>query len=79
MHEARARYDSARAATILQATALDDAYEALAEITGQKLSNLRGLAADFRPENPDTKSIDEWVATALENNPALRARARPGE
>jgi outer membrane protein len=75
VHEARARYDSARAATILQATALDDAYEALAEITGQKLSNLKGLAADFRPENSDTRSIEEWVSLALENNPTLRARA----
>ena len=75
VHEARARYDSARAATILQATALDDAYEALAEITGQKLTNLRGLAADFRPQNDDTRSIEEWVALALENNPTLRARA----
>ncbi|MEO8160941.1 MAG: TolC family outer membrane protein, partial [Arenimonas sp.] len=74
VHEARARYDSARAATILQATALDDAYEALAEITGQKLSSLRGLSTDFRPENNDTKTIDEWVQTALDNNPDLRAR-----
>jgi outer membrane protein len=75
VHEARARYDSARAATILQATALDDAYEALAEITGQKLSNLRGLSADFRPENTDTRGIEEWVQLALDNNPTLRARA----
>ncbi len=75
VHEARARYDSSRAATILQATALDDAYEALAEITGAKLSNLKGLSTDFRPENSDTRTIEEWVATALENNPALRARA----
>jgi outer membrane protein len=75
VHEARARYDSARAATILQATALDDAYEALAEITGQKLSNLRGLAADFRPEINETKSVEDWVAIALDNNPVLRARA----
>jgi outer membrane protein len=75
VHEARARYDSARAATILQATALDDAYEALAEITGQKLSNLKGLSTDFRPENNDTKTIEEWVQTALDNNPALKARA----
>ena len=75
VHEARARYDSARAATILQATALDDAYEALAEITGQKLSNLKGLSTDFRPENADTRSIEEWVQLALDNNPTLRARA----
>jgi outer membrane protein len=75
VHEARARYDSARAATILQATALDDAYEALAEITGQKLANLKGLSADFRPENADTRGIEEWVQLALDNNPTLRARA----
>jgi outer membrane protein len=75
VHDARARYDSSRAATILQATALDDAYEALAEITGQKLSNLKGLSAEFRPENADSKSIEEWVAIAVESNPLLRARA----
>ena len=75
VHDARARYDSARAATILQATALDDAYEALAEITGQRLSNLRGLSPDFRPENTEQKSIEEWVAIALDNNPSLRASA----
>ena len=65
VHEARARYDSARANAILQATVLDDAYEALSEITGQRLTNLKGLSADFRPENPDTKSVEEWVAIAL--------------
>jgi outer membrane protein len=75
VHEARARYDSARAATILQATALDDAYEALAEITGQHLTNLRGLSPDFRPENTDTRTIDEWVAIALASNPTLKAQA----
>ncbi|MFA6986988.1 MAG: TolC family outer membrane protein [Arenimonas sp.] len=73
VHEARARYDSARANAILQATALDDAYEALAEITGQPLSNLKGLSADFRPLNPDTRTIEEWVTIALESNPTLKA------
>jgi outer membrane protein len=75
VHEARARYDSARAAAILQATALDDGYEALAEITGQHLANLRGLSADFRPENTDTRTIEEWVAIALDSNPSLKSKA----
>jgi outer membrane protein len=75
VHEARARYDSARADAILQATALDDAYEALAEITGQPLANLKGLAPDYRPENTDTRTIDEWVAIALASNPSLKSRA----
>src|SRR5207342_1922503 len=75
VHDARARYDSSRAATILQATALDDAYEALYEITGQKLANLKGLSPDFRPEGEAKKSIEEWVAIAIDNNPLLRSRA----
>ena len=74
VHEARARYDSARAGTILQAAALDDANEALAEITGERLSSLKGLAADFRPENADTRTMEEWVAIAIASNPALLAR-----
>jgi outer membrane protein len=75
VHEARARYDNARANAILEATTLDDAYEALAEITGQRLSNLKGLAADYWPEIKDTRTLEEWVATALELNPTLRASA----
>jgi outer membrane protein len=75
VHEARARYDNARANAILDATTLDDAYEALAEITGQRLSNLKGLAPDFRPENADTRTAEDWVNTALEMNPTLRASA----
>jgi outer membrane protein len=74
VHEARARYDSSRANTILQAAALDDAYEALAEITGERLSNLKGLSADYRPENSDTRTMDEWVNIALASNPSLRSK-----
>lgn len=74
VHEARARYDSSRANAILQASALDDAYEALAEITGERLSNLKGLSTDYRPENSDTRSMDEWVNIALASNPSLRSK-----
>jgi outer membrane protein len=73
VHEARARYDSSRADTITNANALDDAYEALAEITGQPMAGLKGLAADYRPENTDARKIDEWVTLSAENNPTLKA------
>ena len=75
VHEARARYDSARANAIATANALDDAYEALAEITGQRIDNLRGLSKDFQPKNDDTRSAEDWVTTALDSNPTLRAYA----
>ncbi len=73
VHEARARYDSARANTISTANALDDAYEALAEITGQPLAGLKGLAADYHPENKDSRNVEDWVNLAVQSNPALKA------
>ena len=73
VHEARARYDSARADAILQVAALDDAYEALTEITGERMTDLKGLAADFRPENADTRTVEDWVTIAMASNPSLQA------
>jgi outer membrane protein len=74
VHEARARYDTARANAIAAGTALEDSREALAEITGRRLDNLEGLAADYVPKNTDTRGAEEWVAIALEQNPTLLSR-----
>jgi outer membrane protein len=71
VHEARARYDIARANTINAANSLDDAYEALAEITGERVNDLRGLADQYQPKNTETRGMDEWVSTALDSNPTL--------
>lgn len=73
VHEARARYDTARANAIAAATALEDSREALSEITGEPLDGLMGLAPDFKPENTDTRTAEEWVAIATESNPDLKA------
>jgi outer membrane protein len=74
VHEARARHDGARANAIAAANALDDAREALTEITGQYLANFRGLGDEFMPQLPVPAKADEWVRLAVENNPSLRAR-----
>jgi outer membrane protein len=74
VHEARARFDGARANAITAANALDDAREALTEITGQYLANFRGLGDEFDPQLPTPAKIDEWVRLAVENNPSLQAR-----
>ncbi len=73
VHEARARYDSARANAIAAATALEDAHEALAEITGVRLDNLQGLEPGFVPKNNIEGDAAEWVAIATESNPNLLA------
>ncbi|HMB56034.1 MAG TPA: TolC family outer membrane protein [Arenimonas sp.] len=73
VHEARARYDSSRANAIASANALDDAYEALGEITGQPLENLKGLSTDYRPATTDTRTAEDWVKIATDTNPTLRS------
>jgi len=73
VHEARAQYDSARANTIVTRNALEDAYQALAEITGTPVRNLKGLPDDFKPALPNEQDAEAWVNTALEHNPNLQA------
>ncbi len=74
VHEARARFDTARANAIAAANALDDSREALAEITGTPIDNIRGLPADYRPADPTDLINQDWVAVAMESNPTLLAR-----
>jgi outer membrane protein len=74
VHEARAQYDSARANTIVVRNALEDAYQALVEITGRPVRNLKGLPVDFQPSLPNERDADAWVAAAIDNNPALKAK-----
>lgn len=72
VHEARAQYDSARANTIVTRNALEDAYQALTEITGTPVRNLKGLPDDFKPALPNEQDAEAWVNTALTSNPNLQ-------
>ncbi|MBV2208738.1 MAG: TolC family outer membrane protein [Thermomonas sp.] len=74
VYEARAQYEGARASTLLARNAARDAYQALVEITGAPVSNLKGLPDDFKPALPQEKSVDAWVADALASNPTLKAQ-----
>lgn len=73
VHEARAQYDSARASVITSRNALKDAYEALTEITGQPVNNLKALPDDFRPVLPTDYDAEGWVSTAITTNPSLKS------
>jgi len=74
VHEARARFDGARAAAITAENNLDDRREALAEITGQYLQGFKGLGPAFAPTMPEPLDAERWVAEALANSPSLRSR-----
>lgn len=77
VHEAKARYDSARANTILSGNTLIDVREILIEITGAQNTNaIKGLPNDFQPKGEIRKPLDELVTLALSNNPTIIAREK---
>jgi outer membrane protein len=71
VNEAQARYDGARADEIVARNNVDDAFEALLEITGEPTGPLADMKPDVPLNPPDPASLDDWTATALENNPAI--------
>ena len=76
VHEARAVYDTARARAIVARNNLADAKEALRELTGQYFEEYDALQETLPLVEPDPINADEWVQTALQNNPqVLAARA----
>jgi outer membrane protein len=74
VHEARARADSARANVILTQNQLNDAYEALAELTGKPILNVEPLDQDIPLALPDPADPDQWVDVALDESPTLASR-----
>lgn len=74
VHEARARHDSARAAVINARFALDDAREALSEITGEQHGELMGLRLNIPLAGPEPAAMDEWEAAAMQASPVLASR-----
>ncbi len=74
VQEARASADAARAGAILARNALDDAFEALAELTGSPVASIERLRDDIPLAAPEPADPDEWVRVALDRSPAVVAR-----
>jgi outer membrane protein len=75
VHEAQARFDQARASEIAAQNALDNAWEALREITGygEEQGSLDSVAADLPLDMPVPADIEAWSEVAVEQNPAVIA------
>jgi outer membrane protein len=71
VHEARATYDNARARAIVARNDLEDAKEALRELTGQYFAEYDPLQEVLPLVEPDPNSADAWVNIALQNNPSV--------
>lgn len=74
VNEAKAQHDSARAASIIAQNALEDAREALREITGKEPGTLARLRAELPLKEPVPNDMQAWVDRALADNPALKAQ-----
>ena len=74
VHEARARYDSARANRILAENQLNDSYEALAELTGKRIESLEPLREEIPLAPPEPADPQAWVDVALQENAVLESR-----
>ncbi|HVF35448.1 MAG TPA: TolC family outer membrane protein, partial [Candidatus Saccharimonadia bacterium] len=74
VHEARARFDSARANRILAETQLNDSHEALRELTGKQIETLEALREDIPLAAPEPADPEAWVTVALDENAVLESR-----
>ena len=74
VEQARAFRASARANTLTAQKALADTREALAEITGSAPGALARLREELPMDPPAPADPQEWVTTALAQNPLLRAQ-----
>ena len=71
VYQAKSFYESAKAQTIAAQNALDDAREALTQITGKPTGELKKLRDDLPMDPPQPNDQSAWVQRALQNNPSL--------
>jgi len=79
VHEAKASYDQARSRTIIARNDLDDAHQALQEITGKDFRALDELRESLELTEPEPDDAGEWVRIALANNPNLASAREAAE
>jgi outer membrane protein len=71
VHEARASYDNARARAIVARNDLEDAKEALRELTAQYFEEYDALQEVLPLVEPDPANAQGWVERALQTNPSV--------
>lgn len=79
VHEAQARYDQSQAEEIRAQNALDQSWEALREIIGERPRKLARLKAEIPLQPPSPADEVHWVDAAQQNNPAIQAAAQDAE
>jgi len=70
-YQAKAAYEAAKAQTITAQNILNDAREALTQITGKPAGDLKKLRDDLPLDPPAPADPNAWVQVALKNNPTV--------
>ncbi|NLC71634.1 MAG: TolC family outer membrane protein [Desulfuromonadaceae bacterium] len=79
LHDAMARMAITQAETIQAQNALDDALQALAEVTGEPIEKLMNLQDEITLASPEPADSEEWVKGALERNPSIQLQKKAVE
>ena len=74
LYDSEARYSLSVAREIEAENELDDSYQALQELTGKYITQLKALRADMSLVEPDPADPQEWINKALSQNLALESR-----
>lgn len=74
LHDTEARFALTQAREIDASNKFDDAHQAIKEIIGTDVADIRGFRVDFDASAPQPPLVDVWVQAALEQNLALQAR-----
>lgn len=74
LHDAKARLATVQASTIEAENQLDDALQALREMTGEEVVGLLTLPRDMKLTGPEPAEIEPWVDAALQQNLTLEAQ-----
>ena len=69
VYQAKSYYELAKAQTISAENSLNDAKEALRQITGQPVTELKKLRDDLPMDAPSPADPNTWVEEALKHNP----------
>jgi outer membrane protein len=73
VHEAQAAYDQSRADLIQAENSLDNAWEALHEITREPMASLSGVNEELPLSLPQPQDIDQWGNSAQQQNLSIQA------
>lgn len=74
VHDTEARFALTEAREVEAGNKYDDARQALKEITGDNVDDVRGFRADFDASPPQPSAAGAWVQAAQEQNLALQSR-----